>query len=139
MHMNLHIYLDNNSINIHRSGNKIYCEIYAKSIKYFNFVNYKISFTFCNISKYPVDIVNSTLNSDPVIVALKHGGTMCDTCNQQPIFGLRWKCAECLNYDLCSLCYHGDKHNSRHRFYRVNQPGATRSVETFDAGIATFS
>lgn len=51
---------------------------------------------------------------------------MCDTCRQQPIFGIRWKCAECGNYDLCSICYHGDKHHVRHRFYRITTPGSER-------------
>lgn len=51
---------------------------------------------------------------------------MCDTCKQQPIFGIRWKCAECSNYDLCSVCYHGDKHNARHKHYRILAPGHER-------------
>jgi E3 ubiquitin-protein ligase mind-bomb len=51
---------------------------------------------------------------------------MCDTCRQQPIFGIRWKCAECNNYDLCSICYHSDKHHLRHRFYRITIPGGDR-------------
>lgn len=71
---------------------------------------------------------------------------MCDTCKQQPIFGIRWKCAECTNYDLCSMCYHGgasvisermrrapltitfatDKHHVRHRHYRILAPGHDR-------------
>lgn len=53
---------------------------------------------------------------------------MCDTCRQQPIFGIRWKCAECGNYDLCSVCYHGDKHHLRHRFCRISKPGGDRTV-----------
>nr|XP_023399712.1 E3 ubiquitin-protein ligase MIB1 isoform X1 [Loxodonta africana] len=51
---------------------------------------------------------------------------MCDTCRQQPIIGIRWKCAECTNYDLCTVCYHGDKHHLRHRFYRITTPGSER-------------
>ena len=51
---------------------------------------------------------------------------MCDTCHQQPIYGIKWKCAECPNYDLCSVCYHADKHNLRHRFFRINAPGSER-------------
>ena len=39
---------------------------------------------------------------------------------------VRWKCAECTNYDLCSICYHGDKHHLRHRFYRVISVGSER-------------
>jgi E3 ubiquitin-protein ligase mind-bomb len=53
---------------------------------------------------------------------------MCDFCKQSPIFGIRWKCAECINYDLCSLCYNGDKHNLRHRFYRILNPGNERVI-----------
>jgi len=58
----------------------------------------------------------------------KHDGTMCDTCRQQPIFGIRWKCGECTNYDLCSYCYHGDKHHLRHRFYRIATVGSERML-----------
>lgn len=61
---------------------------------------------------------------------IKHDGTMCDTCRQQPIIGIRWKCAECTNYDLCTTCYHGDKHHLRHRFYRITTPGSERLVNT---------
>ncbi|XP_060065231.1 E3 ubiquitin-protein ligase MIB1-like isoform X1 [Ylistrum balloti] len=63
---------------------------------------------------------------DSASTGIKHDGTMCDTCRQQPIFGIRWKCAECSNYDVCSVCYHGDKHNLRHRFYRITVPGSDR-------------
>lgn len=63
---------------------------------------------------------------DSAPTGVKHDGTMCDTCRQQPIFGIRWKCAECGNYDLCSICYHGDKHHLRHRFYRIATPGSER-------------
>lgn len=62
------------------------------------------------------------------VTGIKHDGTMCDTCRQQPIIGIRWKCAECTNYDLCTTCYHGDKHHLRHRFYRITTPGSERWV-----------
>ncbi|XP_017842823.2 E3 ubiquitin-protein ligase mind-bomb [Drosophila busckii] len=65
---------------------------------------------------------------DSAPTGVKHEGTMCDTCRQQPIFGIRWKCAECINYDLCSICYHGDKHHLRHRFYRISTPGGERGM-----------
>ena len=63
---------------------------------------------------------------DSASTGIKHDGTMCDSCRQQPIFGMRWKCAECANFDLCSLCYNGERHNSRHRFYRILAPGYER-------------
>ena len=65
---------------------------------------------------------------DSAPTGVKHDGTMCDTCRQQPIFGIRWKCAECTNYDLCSVCYHGDKHHLRHRFYRMTTVGSSERV-----------
>lgn len=66
-----------------------------------------------------------------VLTGIKHDGTMCDTCRQQPIIGIRWKCAECTNYDLCTVCYHGDKHHLRHRFYRITTPGSERYGNQF--------
>uniref|UniRef100_A0A8C4R8F4 RING-type E3 ubiquitin transferase n=1 Tax=Eptatretus burgeri TaxID=7764 RepID=A0A8C4R8F4_EPTBU len=63
---------------------------------------------------------------DSAPTGIKHEGTMCDTCRVQPIIGVRWKCAECTNYDLCTACYHGDKHQLRHRFYRIATPGSER-------------
>ncbi|CAG7731706.1 unnamed protein product [Allacma fusca] len=63
---------------------------------------------------------------DSAPTGIKHDGTMCDTCRQQPIFGIRWKCAECSNYDLCSLCYHSDKHSLRHRFSRITTAESPR-------------
>ncbi|XP_053680164.1 E3 ubiquitin-protein ligase mind-bomb [Anopheles nili] len=63
---------------------------------------------------------------DSAPTGIKHEGTMCDTCRQQPIFGIRWKCAECNNYDLCSICYHSDKHHLRHRFHRITTPGGEK-------------
>lgn len=56
----------------------------------------------------------------------KHDGTKCDSCRQYPIFGLRWKCAECISYDLCSVCYNKDKHDLRHRFYRITTMGSEK-------------
>ena len=86
---------------------------------------------------------------DSAATGAKHDGTMCDTCRQQPIFGIRysgfkhnlskecvhgtlprWKCAECTNYDLCSVCYHGDRHHLRHRFYRITVVGSERYVDS---------
>ena len=63
---------------------------------------------------------------DSASTGVKHEGALCDSCRQQPIFGIRWKCAECSNFDLCSLCYHGERHNLRHQFYRILAPGQER-------------
>lgn len=55
---------------------------------------------------------------------IRHENSMCDGCHSQMIYGARWKCTECSNYDLCSTCYHGDRHTLRHRFYRISTPNS---------------
>jgi hypothetical protein len=56
-----------------------------------------------------------------------HEATKCDSCSQEPICGMRWICADCFindnkNLNLCSQCYHNDKHDVKHRFYRILTP-----------------
>lgn len=56
--------------------------------------------------------------SRSVIEAVK-----CDSCGQQGIQGRRWKCAVCVNYDLCTNCHWGWKHCLDHAFLRIDKPG----------------
>ena len=32
--------------------------------------------------------------------------------------GMRWKCAKCFDYDLCTPCYMSGKHIAEHAFVR---------------------
>jgi len=34
-----------------------------------------------------------------------HEGVSCDGCNKRPIYGLRFKCNSCPDYDLCAECF----------------------------------
>ncbi|KAL3312912.1 E3 ubiquitin-protein ligase mib1 [Cichlidogyrus casuarinus] len=52
----------------------------------------------------------------------KHPDTVCESCKETPIYGIRWKCILCSNIDLCSACYHSDKHSLNHRFMRISMP-----------------
>ncbi|XP_071944973.1 E3 ubiquitin-protein ligase MIB2-like [Antedon mediterranea] len=55
-----------------------------------------------------------------------HPRITCDACLQEQITGIRWKCVDCLDYDLCHKCYMTDKHNLKHTFKRfdfVNSEG----------------
>ncbi|KAK8783893.1 hypothetical protein V5799_009742 [Amblyomma americanum] len=55
-------------------------------------------------------------------------GIYCDTCEQCPIIGTRWKCALCVEYDLCTTCYLRGMHNLDHVFLRVEVPGGTADM-----------
>ncbi|CAF1398630.1 unnamed protein product [Didymodactylos carnosus] len=56
---------------------------------------------------------------DNSAAGIHHDNTVCSGCGQSPIYGIRWRCGDCPNVDLCSTCYHGDRHNIRHRFCRI--------------------
>lgn len=59
-----------------------------------------------------------------LIDARIHGipGSIHSSIRINPFFASRWKCAECTSYDLCSVCYHSNKHMLSHRFYRIATP-----------------
>jgi len=50
-----------------------------------------------------------------------HHRITCDGCATRPIVGLRWKCKQCADYDLCNACYtsfcdNRDLHDASHAF-----------------------
>ena len=51
-----------------------------------------------------------------------HRGVTCDSCDAKPIRGIRWRCANCLDYDLCSDCEAVSDHPITHIFYKVKIP-----------------
>ena len=52
-----------------------------------------------------------------------HNGIQCKICGKMPIIGIRYKCSECEDYNLCSDCeeenYKTKKHN--HNFIRIRK------------------
>ena len=58
-----------------------------------------------------------------------HHGVTCDGCGVSPIRGLRFKCGQCVDYDLCRTCYRhrADIHEAEHSFRWVshNQNSST--------------
>lgn len=38
------------------------------------------------------------------VVKSEHKRVICDGCQMNPIMGVRYKCAECEDYDLCERC-----------------------------------
>ncbi|KAK8165217.1 hypothetical protein IWX90DRAFT_428300 [Phyllosticta citrichinensis] len=51
-----------------------------------------------------------------------HRGITCDGCRTNPIRGIRWRCTNCIDYDLCSDCEATDIHPKTHMFQKVTVP-----------------
>lgn len=54
-------------------------------------------------------------------INLKHPGVTCDGC-EGPVYGPRFRCTECEDYDLCKPCKRAGKHTghfSRHKFQKI--------------------
>eukprot|EP00039_Didymoeca_costata_P020446 m.341289 g.341289 ORF g.341289 m.341289 type:complete len:413 (-) comp19984_c0_seq1:38-1276(-) len=51
-----------------------------------------------------------------------HRGITCNVCKVGPIRGLRYKCANCTDYDVCEACEAVDDHNRTHVFVQIKIP-----------------
>lgn len=51
-----------------------------------------------------------------------HRGITCDQCDTRPIRGVRWRCANCADFDLCSYCEADNRHDKTHVFYKIKVP-----------------
>lgn len=56
------------------------------------------------------------------ISGYKHRGAVCDSCNITPIAGIRYRCANCYDYDLCQSCESQVVHDRTHVFYKIRVP-----------------
>lgn len=51
-----------------------------------------------------------------------HRGITCNACDEKPIRGTRWHCANCVDFDLCSTCEATNSHTRTHIFYKIRVP-----------------
>ncbi|KAK2879350.1 hypothetical protein FQN49_000960 [Arthroderma sp. PD_2] len=51
-----------------------------------------------------------------------HRGVTCNSCGVMPIQGIRYRCANCVDYDLCEACESSQVHILTHLFYKVRIP-----------------
>ncbi|KAF2141047.1 uncharacterized protein K452DRAFT_288427 [Aplosporella prunicola CBS 121167] len=51
-----------------------------------------------------------------------HRGITCDGCRTTPIRGVRYRCTNCVDYDLCSDCEATNIHPKTHMFQKVKIP-----------------
>ncbi|XP_041055229.1 E3 ubiquitin-protein ligase HERC2 isoform X4 [Carcharodon carcharias] len=63
------------------------------------------------------------LLSEMELVPSIHPGVTCDGCQMFPLNGPRFKCRNCDDFDYCENCFKTRKHNARHTFGRINEPG----------------
>ncbi|KAI0452660.1 hypothetical protein F5B21DRAFT_482480 [Xylaria acuta] len=64
--------------------------------------------------------------------AYVHRGCLCNGCGMLPIRGIRYRCANCPDFDLCEMCESQGSHNKAHVFYKVKIPvpsSAARHVQ----------
>lgn len=77
---------------------------------------------------YPPWAARSTALSPADLLPLKqvHERHRCDVCYAEPIVGVRYKCANCPDYDLCERCEQRSEivHSPRHVFLKIKQPTA---------------
>ncbi|KAF2823252.1 hypothetical protein CC86DRAFT_447687 [Ophiobolus disseminans] len=51
-----------------------------------------------------------------------HRGITCNGCDEKPIRGIRWHCANCADFDLCANCEALNSHTKTHVFYKIRVP-----------------
>lgn len=57
-----------------------------------------------------------------------HPGIICDACEASPVTGIRYKCAQCPDYDLCAKCEEKGVH-AEHTFLKIRK--ASQAPATF--------
>ena len=61
------------------------------------------------------------VNNNDAIEEEAHNDIKCDECGENPIRGKRFRCLECIDYDLCGKCKALDIHNE-HRMEQQKAP-----------------
>ena len=59
-----------------------------------------------------------------------HRGITCNGCHQEPIRGIRFRCMNCADYDLCEQCEANQIHTKTHIFYKIRIPIPLLSCQT---------
>ncbi|KAI9320437.1 hypothetical protein BX666DRAFT_1196029 [Dichotomocladium elegans] len=49
-------------------------------------------------------------------------GITCNKCGMSPIRGIRFKCANCVDFDLCEMCESANTHFTTHTFLKIRIP-----------------
>jgi len=76
------------------------------------------------IEEVPVEKSNAIdeKNNDNVVLSndkVLHQGVTCDGCQMSPIQGIRYKCIECFNFDICEGCEIKGIHPLNHGLLKI--------------------
>ncbi|CAM9751389.1 unnamed protein product [Lampetra fluviatilis] len=61
---------------------------------------------------------------DNAQIGVRHPNIACDACGTRGLAGLRWRCVSCRDFDLCTRCYAGGRHELTHAFQRYEHARA---------------
>ena len=77
---------------------------------------YKSIKTQLNINEEKINNLN--LNQQDII----HNDIFCNNCGKENIKGIRYKCAQCPNFNLCDSCEKYCQHDVNHIFIKIRKP-----------------
>lgn len=81
---------------------------------------------FCtHLVRLLIKFICNILLSHSIIKGVRHANIICDGCSKSGLAGIRFRCAQCQNFDLCSSCYGDDVHDLNHEFIRFTTANST--------------
>jgi hypothetical protein len=86
-------------------------------------------------------ISGPTLTTQALLCGAVHSGITCDGCGVFPLSGVRFKCSECFDYNLCSDCEDKNietkNHHANHALLKIKVPIVIHvGVSCDDCGVS---
>ncbi|XP_037024378.1 serine/threonine-protein kinase atg1-like isoform X2 [Bradysia coprophila] len=79
----------------------------------------------------------SSITTKPTVI---HKGITCDGCGKENIEGIRYKCTECEEYNLCESCEtRTGLHPQSHIFNKIKVPGSYKNLNSLFADMNKLS